>query len=271
MKRVLFSGVLVLAVLAWIFLAYSSASPWAKENNGTDPSSGIKTFDRGVSAGIDDSSPHPMSSAHEKDGIIYADGLSVGNAPVGYVENSLMIGDSRFVGLHLYGGVDFREATWFAATSMGVYNYEKSSIDVPGLGKVSLKELLEKKRFANIYVCLGINQIGYGMQAHEGKYDAFIKMLREANPGAKIILVSNLHVGAERSDNDKSCNNDRINQLNSYLKGLQDSTNIFYIECNQLFDDADGAMNKEYTSDNTHLYAKHYPVWAAYLKEHAIY
>ena len=261
----------MLAVLAWIFLAYSSVSPWAEKNNGTDPSGSTVPFDRGKSAGIDDSSPHPLASAHEKDGIIYADGLTVGDAPAGYVASSLMIGDSRFVGLQLYGGADFKDATWFAATSMGVYNYEKSSVDLPGYGKITLKDLLERKQFSNIYVCLGINQIGYGMQAHEAKFDAFIKMLREACPNAKIILVSNLHVAKERSDKDKSCNNDKINELNSYLKGLQDGTNIFYIECNQLFDDASGAMNKEYTSDNTHLYAKHYPTWSAYLLSHAVY
>ena len=271
MKRVLISGVLVLAVLAWIFLAYSSISPWQKDNNGDTPSGRAIPFDRGKTADIDDCSPHPMSSAHEKDGIIYAEGLNVGDAPAGYIESSLMIGDSRFVGLQSYGGADLKDATWFAATSMGVYNYEKSSVDVPGLGKITLKELLAAKQFRSIYVCLGINQIGYGMQAHEAKFDDFIKMLRQAQPGAKIILVSNLHVAAERSDKDKSCNNDRINELNSYLKGLQDSTSIFYIECNQLFDDASGAMRKDYTSDNTHLYAKHYPAWSAYIKSHAIY
>ena len=266
MKRVLISAAMVLAVLGLTIFAYADFRP--SDKGGKVPAN--TAYDKGKNA-AEDQDPHPMASAHVKDGIIYADGLNVGDAPAGYFTDALMIGDSRFVGLQLYGGDDLKDATWFAATSMGVYNYAKSEVEVQGIGKISLADLLAKQKFGKIYVCLGINQIGYGMEAHEAKFDDFVDMLRTAAPHAKIILVSNLHVAKERSDKDESCNNGRINELNAYLAKMQNSTGIFYIECNQLFDDADGAMNKEYTSDNTHLYAKHYPTWAAYLRTHAIY
>ena len=269
MKKVIISALLLIAVVVWIFFAYSTASPLAPKNV-IEPEFSA-AFDRGKGTDADDSSPHPLADSSQVNGIIFTKGLTVGQAPAGYFSDALVIGDSRIVGLQLYGGDAMKDAVWFAATSMGVYNYSKTTVEVEGLGKVGLEELLAKKTFTKIYVCLGINQIGYGMEDHEAKFDAFIKMLRQTCPQAIVILVSNLHVAKSRSDTDASVNNPRINELNTWLSRQQNGSSIFYIECNQLFDDASGAMGAEYTSDRTHLYAKYYPQWSEYLAANAIY
>ena len=271
MKKVIISALLLIAVVAWIFLAYSQASPFAKKGQ-NDPGKAVSyAFDKGRDTDKDDSRPHPLAESTELDGIIYTKGLTVGQAPAGYFADALFIGDSRIVGLQLYGGDALKGAVWFAATSMGVYNYSNVTVDVEGVGKVGLDDLLARKSFSKIYVCLGVNQIGYGMADHEARFDAFIKMLRSTCPDAKVILVSNLHVAKARSDTDSSVNNPRINELNTWLLRQQNGSSIFYIECNQLFDDENGAMAAQYTSDRTHLYAKYYPQWSEYISSHAIY
>ena len=269
MKKVIISALLLIAVVSWIFLAYSTASPFALEDTAArEPS---EAYDRGRSTDMDDSSPHPLAESSEKNGIIYTKGLTVGQAPAGYFSDALFIGDSRGVGLQLYGGDEMNGTVWFAATSMGVYNVSKTQAEVDGFGKLGLEELLSRKDFRKIYVCLGINQIGYNMDDHEAKFSDFIRMLRQTCPDAKVILVSNLHVAKSRSDADSSVNNPRINELNTWLSRQQNGSSIFYIECNQLFDDASGAMDAGYTSDKTHLYAKYYPKWSEYLASNAIY
>ncbi len=271
MKKVIISALLLTAVVVWIFFSYSTASPLTKKDPEGPQNTVSYAFDRGRGTDSDDSNPHPLAQSSQLNGIIFTKGLAVGQAPEGYFNDALIIGDSRIVGLQLYGGDALKDATWFAATSMGVYNYSKTTVDVEGIGKVGLEELLAKKHFTKIYVCLGINQIGYDMGDHEAKYGAFIKMLRTACPDARVVLVSNLHVAKARSDTDSAVNNPRIDELNNWLLRQQNGSSIFYIECNQLFDDESGAMAAEYTSDRTHLYAKYYPQWSAYLASNAIY
>ncbi len=272
MKKVIISALLLIAVVAWIFLAYSKASPLARKEPEVPPQNTVNyAFDRGAGTDADDSRPHPLAESSEVNGIIYTKGLTVGQAPAGYFSDALFIGDSRIVGLQLYGGDTLKDAVWFASTSMGVYNYSNIAVDVEGLGKVGLEELLARRSFTKIYVCMGINQLGFGMEDHKATYDAFIKMLRSTCPQAKVILVSNLHVTKARSDQDSSINNPRVDELNAWLARKQNGSSIFYIECNQLFDDENGAMGAAYTSDRTHLYAKYYPQWSAYLASNAIY
>ena len=253
---------LIAVVVLIVFTQSRGGEDQGRSGKGTIP------YDRGQTA-ADDADPLPESAMAIKDGIIYSKDLHVGDAPEGYFKDALFIGDSRTVGLRDYGGID--DATWFCAVSLGVINYEKKDVQVEGYGTISLTDLLAKKSFSKIYICMGINEIGYDLGTLQKKYSDFAQMLREKVPGAKIIFMSNLHVASARSDTDKWVNNGRINELNGYFKAMQDGNNIFYMDVNPLFDDANGAMDKKYTTDNTHLLGKHYSIWADHINTHAIY
>ena len=262
MKKVLISGVLLLAVVVLTVLTQTAGADRGGQNKRPVP------YDRGQTT-ADDADPLPESAMAVKDGIIYSKDLNVGDAPEGYFSDALFIGDSRTVGLKDYGGIE--GTTWFCAVSLGVVNYEKKDVKVDGYGSISLSDLLAKKRFSKIYVCMGINEIGYDLGTLQKRYVAFAQMLREKAPGAKIIFMSNLHVASARSDSDKWVNNGRINELNGYFKAMQDGYNVFYMDVNPLFDDANGALDKKYTTDNTHLMGKYYKTWAEHIKTHAIW
>ena len=261
MKKVWISGLLLVAVVVLIVFTQTRGGR-DTDNNKTIP------YDRGQTAS-DDADALPESAMAVKDGILYSKNLHVGDAPEGYFKDALFIGDSRTVGLRDYGGID--DATWFCAVSLGVINYEKKDVQVEGYGTITLDALLSQKSFSKIYICMGINEIGYDLGTLQKKYTDFAQMLREKCPGAKIIFMSNLHVASARSDTDKWVNNGRINELNGYFKAMQDGSNIFYMDVNPLFDDANGAMDKKYTTDNTHLLGKYYSIWADHINTHAIY
>ncbi len=212
----------------------------------------------------------PSKPDRTVEGVILGEGVEMGNAPDGYFRESLFIGDSRMFGLQSYG--DIKEGYWYAATSMGAFNINNKAIDVSGIGAVVLDDLLKQKQFPQIYINMGINEIGYEMGYLQNAYKEFYDKIRAAQPNAKIIIISNLHVTKAHSDTGTyGVTNSNINTFNEYLKSLQDGKNIFYLDVNHLFDDAGGALDPAYTGDGVHVYAQQYLDISAYLRSHAIY
>lgn len=189
-------------------------------------------------------------------------------ADASYFSDALFIGDSRTIGLREYGRIE--GADFFATTGMSVYKVRDESVEVAGIGKVTLEQLLNKKEYGKIYLMLGINELGYNMEQTAGKYKELVDWIKENNPGGILFIQGNLHLAAARSDNDEYFNNKRINKLNGSLSALIDNKKVFYIDVNSIFDDEKGNLKAEYTSDNTHLFAKYYSDWVNWLLTKAI-
>ncbi len=183
----------------------------------------------------------------------------------GYFNDSLFIGDSRCVGIVEYGNVG--EPTSFCNTGLSVYNYDNDDLDVSGFGKISLAELLELGSFDRVYICLGINELGYKQEDVIKHYAELIDIVKANQPNADIYLLANLRVTYDRSRRDKIYNNGKIDSLNESIKGLTDGTKIMFIDGNPLFDDGEGNLSQDYTGDNTHLYARFYPTWTRFIYE----
>lgn len=189
-------------------------------------------------------------------------------ADASYFSDALFIGDSRTIGLKEYGQIE--GADFFATTGMNAYKVRDESIEVAGVGSVTLEQLLDKKDYGKIYLMLGINELGYNMDQTIGKYKELVEWLKEKKPDGLLFIQANLHVAAARSDNDKTFNNERINKLNEEISKFIDNKKIFYIDVNKIFDDEKGNLKAEYTSDNTHIYAKYYIDWTNWILTQAI-
>ena len=184
--------------------------------------------------------------------------------PTEYYKDTLFIGDSRTAGLYIYGRIE--GASYFARTSMNVGNCFNSSKSETGTGSLSLEAYLKKNRFGKIYILLGINEIGYSYDWIVTRYEKLISRLQELQPGAVIVIQSNMHVTKAKSDSSpKTFNNTRINELNRRLSGLADGKKVFYLSFESIFDGADGNMNPDYSGDGVHLKAKSYKIWRDYL------
>lgn len=184
--------------------------------------------------------------------------------PTEYYKNTLFIGDSRTAGLYIYGRIE--GASYFARTSMNVGNCFNGSKSETGTGSLSLEAYLKKNRFGKIYILLGINEIGYSYDWIVTRYEKLISRLQELQPGAVIVIQSNMHVTKAKSDSSpKTFNNTRINELNRRLSELADGKKVFYLSFESIFDGADGNMNPDYSGDGVHLKAKSYKIWRDYL------
>ena len=180
------------------------------------------------------------------------------------MNDALFIGDSRTVGLMEYSTIN--EAMYFCNEGMSVFNIYDSVVSVPNIGKVTLEELLNNKDFNKVYIMLGLNELGYEFEKIMEKYQELVLFIKEKEQIADIILLGNLHVTQSRSESDEIYNNDAINKLNNAISEMAENNHINYLDSNILFDDSDGALDQNKSSDNTHLYAKYYEEWGNWIK-----
>jgi len=193
---------------------------------------------------------------------------SFSSAELSYFDDALFIGDSRTEGIRLYSGIN--NATYFSYTGLNVYAAASESYEVSGIGKVSLQYLLENYSFGKVYLMLGINEIGDDIENITRQYYSIVELINETQPDALIFVEGNMHVGPTRNAEDTTINNYRLNALNYEISKIANNRNVFYIDVNEVFDDENGCLRDDITSDDTHIYAKHYEQWADWLMTKAV-
>lgn len=180
--------------------------------------------------------------------------------------NALFIGDSRTVGIAEYSGIT--EADFFAFTGMSVYTALKKESSVGSWKKGTLlADALQSQQYDRVYLMLGVNELGYNFQKTVERYGELVQQIRDLQPDAYLILEASLHVTKKRSDTDSTFNNSNIDRMNQAQAAYADGEHIFFIDVNPVFDDETGALNQDYTFDNTHPYGKYYSKWADWLRE----
>ena len=194
--------------------------------------------------------------------------LQFTTAPEGYFKDALFIGDSRMVGIEMMGTLE--DATFFTTVGLSLTGAMSATADVSGVGSTTLPALLQSRTFGKIYVMLGINDIGGSVEALKQTYSNLVTRLREAQPDAIIYIMSNLHVSATQDARGTAVNNANLNNLNDYTKTLADGETIFYLECNDVFDDANGTLSADLTSDGIHVDGASYKKGGEWVAQNAI-
>ena len=186
-----------------------------------------------------------------------------------YFSDALFIGDSRTVGFYTYSRIP--GATYFARTSMTVFNaFEKGKkgfSETSDTSSYDLTGLLTEKKFGKIYILLGINELGYPISSVVSGYSKLIGSIQQLQPDAKIIIQSNMHVTKKKSEDSSFLSNPLIDELNLKISRFADNKKVFYLDFEEIFDGADGAMSPEYSGDGVHLYGKCYKLWLDWMLE----
>lgn len=175
----------------------------------------------------------------------------------------LFVGDSRTVGLYEYGQMG--EADVFADSRMTVFNLWDCETSFNNKGKKSLEQVLTENQYKVIHFMLGINELGYSMEQISDKYREAVEKIQAMQPKAKVVLGANLHVTAENSAKSTIFNNQRINALNSEIQNIGDELDCCYINVNEIFDDVQGNLSKEYSTDGAHILGKYYADWVQWV------
>ena len=251
--------IIVAVILFMFFWKTPSAGSGTKIESSSATQSNIITTPKDTSEDISSTKTEDSSEASTS----ITDNITSKTNNNTYMGDALFIGDSRTVGLMEYSGID--GADYFCTVGMSVYNIHKKPVSVPNVGKVTLTELLNGKKYGKIYIMLGVNEVGYKFSSTAEKYSELIELIKDKQPNAVIFIQANLHVSKSRSDSDKVVNNIAINGLNTELSKLADGKRIFYLDANILFDDEAGGLSADKSEDSTHLYAKYYKEWGEWI------
>ncbi len=182
-----------------------------------------------------------------------------------YFDDALFIGDSRTAGLREYGLFD--NSDFFATPGLSIYAIPKTKVTIHEWEDVKLEDLLANKSYGKIYLMLGMNELGYDFEQTVERYRTFVEELQEKQPQAKLYLCANLHVTIVRTENDDIFNNANINKMNEEIRKLAEEKELPYLDINILFDDENGNLNEEYTSDDSHVLGRYYEDWCRWLAE----
>ena len=130
-----------------------------------------------------------------------------------------------------------------------------------------VKELLERKQYDTIYLMLGINELGYRFERVEAQYNEILEQIKGAQGEAKIYLCANLHVTKEQSEKDCIFNNKNINRVNQMIEASADNERTYYLDVNVLFDDEEGNLSTDYSSDSFHVLGRYYTNWVDWIRQ----
>ena len=190
--------------------------------------------------------------------------------------DTLFIGDSRTYGFVSYN-IRVPGATFFSEEGMNSFNTLKRSLSVADVGTVTLEQLLRQKRFKQVYIMFGLNEIQNKKdpETTAAKHQEIIGQIAAIQPDAKIIVQSVLHVTKAKSDRNTAqkqpITNARIDEFNQWLSQLADEPYVYYLDVNDAFDDADGALNTDYAAgDGMHIKVRGYTAWRDFLFDNRI-
>ena len=180
-----------------------------------------------------------------------------------YFATSLFIGDSRIEGLHDYSGWD--KAHFAYKTGLSVFNMMSETLNTND-GKCTLSEVLENYTFDNIYIMIGINELGSGtVSDFADKYKENLETIRSLQQDARIIILGIMYVTKEYSDSSDVYNNDNINAKNAAIASFANGTDIFYLDMNPAVVDENMALREDISFDGVHLIAKYYYLWTDFM------
>lgn len=195
------------------------------------------------------------------------------NVDNSYFNDALFIGDSRTVGLYLYGSItkDAPDAIFFADVGLTVDDAINNTILVPpeSGNYLSLSWLLNNKKFSKVYIMLGINEVGTGTpETFSEQYSKLINIIHESLPEATIYIQSMISITNDRNSKGDCINIDNINSRNNAIKNLANNNYIYYLDINEILTDSNGFLKNDLTSDGVHLKSSSLSLWEDYLKKH---
>lgn len=190
------------------------------------------------------------------------------HADVSYFDDAFFIGDSRTVGLYEYGGLGNAEV--FANSGMNIYKVFHEEFELRSGEKVTLEEALQTRQFGKIYIMLGINELGYDFEQTVERYEQAIAAIRKLQPDALIFIQANLHITKVKAEESELFNNVNIDRFNKAVSELADGKKVFYLDVNPLFDDENGCLSEEFTTDHAHILGKYYVDWVDFILQNAV-
>ena len=191
-------------------------------------------------------------------------------APEPFAEDfsdAAFLGDSRTEGLQIHSGLS--EADFFTDVGLMVNEaLEEKKLPLPDGGRGTAVEALAGKAYRRIYLMFGVNELGWDADSvFERDYEALLRAIQEAQPEAVLYVQTIFPVTEEKSREDETYNNDNVRRFNERVREAAEAAGAVLVETAGLFDDGEGNLPADASTDGVHLTHDYYLQWLAYLRE----
>lgn len=186
---------------------------------------------------------------------------------IDYMNDAVLIGDSRMQGLILYCGLSrITSYTYKGLTVDSVFTKpviewtepedaeEKIPDELWSDGKVPVMSALSQTKFSKVYIMLGINETGWpDADDFTRTYGKVLDAIREYNPDCLIYMLSVFPVTKAVSDTHDYVTNEKIALYNTCLQELAYEKEVFLIDLAPAVVDENGVLPADSGVDGIHL------------------
>ena len=190
-----------------------------------------------------------------------------------YFDDAVFVGDSRTAGFMLYSGLTTGDSLTHTGLSIFDVDAGKRCIKLEG-STYTLEDAINQKQYGKIYLCLGVNELGYN--ADDRFYAAFgalVDRLRASQPGAVIYLQTLIPLNEEvsaASGGKSYLKNDHLRIYNELIAQVAEEKQVALVDVYSDFADENGSLPAEASNDGVHLNRSYCTQWLDYLKTHTV-
>lgn len=196
-----------------------------------------------------------------------------------WFDDVVFLGDSITAGLEIYAknGV-LGDAAFVATPSYSVMaaisSVAESNPNVYYNGVAMRPEdCIAQTGKSKVYIMLGINDLGFGVDSTINRYRQLIANIQEKNPHVTIYIQSITPITSTSSITNQYLNNDNVKRYNQKLKALCQELGLTYVDvASVMYDDEGIAFRREFCRDadvmGVHYNNAGYACWVEYLLTH---
>lgn len=188
-----------------------------------------------------------------------------------YFADACFVGDSRLEGFSLYSGIG--AGTFLTHTGLKVFELERREISWEG-EDLLVKDAVARGQYGKVYVCLGVNDLGY--ENDQGFFDHYAQLIddiRASQPDALLYIMRLLPVNSRRCAEKEQASyvtNEKIGAYNALLDRLAEEKRVILLDPGEEIVDETGELPYDMTGDGVHLNKAGYQLWYTYLTTHTV-
>lgn len=190
-----------------------------------------------------------------------------------FFDSAVFLGDSRTEGLQLFSGLKHGEFYW--ARGMTVFRTDSEDYRVFEVNgkKYNMVELLAMKQYDNVYVMLGVNELGYPAESYESGLGKLMDKILELQPNAVVYLQVMPPLNdamCRRNKLDDYINNANLSKFNEAIVRVAAEKKVVLLNTAEAYTGPDGQLPEELANDGCHFSYGGYKRWADYLRTHVM-
>ena len=190
-----------------------------------------------------------------------------------FFDSSVFLGDSRTEGLELFSGLKHGDFYW--ARGMTVFKADSADyrpFEIDGK-KYSMVEALALKQYDNVYIMLGVNELGYPAESYESGLGKLLDQILEIQPQAVVYLQTMPPLNdalCRRNKLASYISNENLARFNQAIVRLAAEKEVVLLDTAQAYTGPDGQLPAELANDGCHFSYGGYKLWADYLRRHVM-